>query len=204
MTMNTYRCYVSAIALVLTSTGGVALAQTGERLSDDEVKNIIEQVNKTRDSFEDRLDGKIKSSTLRDATREVNVEEYLNDLQDNVGKLKDRFNKDYSAGGAEAATVLFRQSTSINAYIRDFFLARSREAANGTRLALQLGKLAAASGTTFPPCRRERWCGASMTARWPTRANCLPSRRRRMRDAISKEAALAQPDKEIVVADLKL
>jgi len=197
MNINTYRCYVSAIALVLTSTG-VSLAQTGERLSDDQVKSIIEEVNNTRDRFEDQLDGKIKSSTLRDARREVSVEDYLNDLQDNVTKLKDRFKKDYSAS-AEATTVL-RQGTSINTFIKTL----PGEVKGGSEwdaLALQLGKLAAAYGTMFPlpegaAVRRINDGEAADTG------ELLAKKADEVKDAISKEPTLAQPDKDSLVADL--
>jgi hypothetical protein len=91
-----------------------ARGQAGERLSDNDVKQIIEAVDHGRDRFEDQLDGKVKNATLRGPRGEVKVQDYLQDLQDNVNKLKERFDRNYSAG-AEATTVL-RQGTDIHNY----------------------------------------------------------------------------------------
>src|SRR5215510_10766271 len=103
-----------ALALALGLT--FAPAQSGERLADKEVKQIILDVDQARDRFEDQLDGRIKSSTIRGANGEVNVERYLDDLQENIKRLKERFTVDYSAS-KEAETVL-KQGTEINEYIK--------------------------------------------------------------------------------------
>jgi hypothetical protein len=125
-----------------------ALAQTRpERLSDKEVKTLIDQVDEGRDKFEGNLDGKFKGSTLRGASGEVKVAGALQDYQDNTQKLKDRFTPDYSAS-AEVATVL-KQSTAI-----DTFMQGSESAMKGRtewdRQTTNLKGLANAYGATFP------------------------------------------------------
>src|SRR5262245_25357249 len=83
-----------------------ALAQPAtERKTDAEVKTLIEQVDTGRDKFEGNLEGKFKDSVLRSADREVKVSAALQDYQDNVKKLKDRFTAEYAAS-AEVLTVL--------------------------------------------------------------------------------------------------
>ena len=52
------------IAGVILAAVAVA-AQTGERLSDKQVKAIIDEVDTGRDKFEGNLDGGFKGSTLR-------------------------------------------------------------------------------------------------------------------------------------------
>jgi hypothetical protein len=42
-----------------------------ERLSDREVKQLVEDVDQARDRFEDQLDGNLKSSILRTPTGEL-------------------------------------------------------------------------------------------------------------------------------------
>jgi hypothetical protein len=124
-----------------------APAVAAERLNDKDVKQLIEQVNNDRDRFEDQLDGKLKRSIIRGPGGEVNVERYLDDLQENVNKLKDRFASQYAAS-AEVTTIL-RQGSDIQGYMStlppDF-----NGASEWNRLSGNLGKLAAAYATTFP------------------------------------------------------
>jgi hypothetical protein len=124
-----------------------ARGQSGERLSDNDVKEVIEAVDHGRDRFEDQLDGRIKNATLRGPRGEVKIQDYLQDLQDNVSKLKERFDKNYSAG-AEVTAVL-RQGSDIHNY----FTAQAADIKGRSewdRLALDLSRLADAYGTTFP------------------------------------------------------
>src|SRR5262245_58059555 len=75
------------------------------RLSDKDVKALLEQVDQNRDKFKDNLDSSIKDATLRGPSGEVDVSKFLDDYKDNVNKAKDRFTDDYSAS-SEVATVL--------------------------------------------------------------------------------------------------
>lgn len=140
----------AAAGLVMLSvlvTAPAAQPIPGERLSDRDVKQIIASVDQTRDRFEDQLDGMLKSSTLRGPRGETNVGAYLDDLQENVERLKDRFKPEYSAS-KEVETIL-RQGTDINSYIK----AQPGElkgASEWDRMAAELGRLAAAYGTGFP------------------------------------------------------
>jgi hypothetical protein len=138
----------------MTAAGAVVVAAlvavpavSADRLPDKDVKALLERINNERDRFEDQLDGKIKNSILRGESGEVNVERFLDDLQENVGRLKDRFKSDYSAS-AEATTVL-RQGTDIQR-----FMSKQPPAFDGasewTRLAASLGELAKVYATTFP------------------------------------------------------
>ncbi len=133
-------------ALTLWSVPALAQARP-ERLSDKDVKTLIEEVDNGRDKFEGNLDGSFKGSTMRGPTGETKVSGALQDYQDSTKKLKDRFTPDYSAS-AEAATVL-KQSTRI-----DTFMQGSESPTKGRsewdRQAMNLKHLAEAYGTTFP------------------------------------------------------
>ena len=144
----------SSTLRVITAAGAVIVAAlvavpavSADRLPDKDVKALLDRINDERDRFEDQLDGKIKSSILRGASGEVHVERFLDDLQENVGRLKDRFKSDYSAS-AEATTVL-RQGTDIQRFM-------SKQppnfdgASEWNRLAGSLGELAKVYATTFP------------------------------------------------------
>lgn len=123
------------------------LAQAPARLSDKDVKTLLDQVDEGRDKFEGNLDGQFKGSTLRTATGETKVAGALQDYQDSTKKLKDRFTPGYSAS-AEAAIVL-KQSTAI-----DTFMQTSSTTMKGRsewdRQVTNLKRLAEAYGTTFP------------------------------------------------------
>ena len=139
------RLCTAACAIAVTML--VAQPAAADRPSDKDVKALLERINQERDRFEDQLDGNLKRSILRGPNGELSVERYLDDLQDNVGKMKDRFSADYAAS-AEVTTVL-GQASNIHRYM-------SKQppnfdgASEWTRLAESLGQLAATYGTTMP------------------------------------------------------
>lgn len=138
----------ASAALVLTmAVASGALAQETPRLNDNDLKQLIEEADHGRDRFEDALDGKFKHSIVRGARGEVSVDTYLDDLQENVKRLKERFSPKYAAS-IEALEVL-RQGTDIDGYMKT-----QPDSMDGQsewdRFAGRLSALAAAYGTTFP------------------------------------------------------
>lgn len=143
------RTLVSTPVMVMLLLPGppVSARQEGERLTDAVVKRIIEDVDESRDRFEDQLDGKVKGSIIRGPNGEVSVQSYLEDLQRNVKSLKDRFSKQYAAS-KEAETVL-KQGTEIDTALK----ALPREIKGRSEwdtLSLNLDRLASAYRTSFP------------------------------------------------------
>jgi hypothetical protein len=120
---------------------------SSERLSDKEVKTIIENLDQARDHFTNALDSDIEKSVIRSATGEVSVEKYLDDLQDNVSHLKDRFNRDYSA--SKEAEAVLRQGSEIQTYLTSQNKT-IKGASEWDHTALELRRLAAAYHTSFP------------------------------------------------------
>jgi hypothetical protein len=122
-------------------------ADASDRPTDKDVKQLLERIDHERDRFEDQLDGKLKRSIIRGRGGEVNVEQYLDDLQENVDKFKGRFTSEYAAS-AEATTLL-RQGADIQR-----FMATQPPNLDGAsewnRLAESLRQLALAYGATFP------------------------------------------------------
>jgi hypothetical protein len=155
--MRTARTQFNAsnpLAHVLLLTGALALyampaiAQAPpERLSDKDVKALIEQVDQERDKFEGNLDGKLKDSLLRSDTTDIKVSAALQDYQDNIKKLKERFTADYSAS-AELEVVL-KQANKIDNFVKTSgFVTKGRS--EWDREAASLKHLAVAYGATFP------------------------------------------------------
>jgi len=157
MTINRFEIptrRVSACAHTLLLAGALsfcsipALAQAPpERLSDKQVKTLIDQVDEGRDKFEGNLDGQFKGSTLKGPRGETKVEGALQDYQDNTKKLQDRFNSDYAAS-AEVATVL-KQSNAIGTFMENS-PSSMKGRSEWDRQAANLKHLAEAYGTTFP------------------------------------------------------
>jgi hypothetical protein len=135
-----------ASALALSPTSLPAQAQP-ERLSDNDVKALIAQVDASRDTFEDRLDGDFKGSTVQGAHGQTRVARVLQDYQDSVRKLKQGFTAEYAAG-PEVATVL-KQSNEISAFMLQT-PGTMKGRSEWEHLAASLRQLAAAYGTNFP------------------------------------------------------
>ncbi len=138
---------------LMTAGGAVIIAAlvampvvSADRLPGKDVMALLDRIDNERDRFEDQLDGKIKSSIIQGAG-EVHVERFLDDLQENVDRLKSRFNADYAAS-AEATTVL-RQGSDIQR-----FMSKQPPDLDGAsewnRLASSLGELAKVYATKFP------------------------------------------------------
>ncbi|MGE5833491.1 MAG: hypothetical protein ACM4AI_03345 [Acidobacteriota bacterium] len=174
------------------------LAQAPERLSNNEVKALIDQVDEGRDKFEGNLDGTFKGSTLRGPTGETKVAGALQDYQDSTKKLQERFNADYAAS-AEVATVL-KQSTMI-----DTFMQTSSSAMKGRsewdRQAANLKRLAAAYGTTFPlpDGATVRRMNDKETA---AAAEAIATAAGRFKSDLGKEKTLPKPDLEAAKKDI--
>ena len=118
-----------------------------DRLSDDDVRAIFERIDWERDRFEDQLDGKLKRSILRGPGMEVSVERFLDDLQENLDKLKARFTAEYAASAE--VTGLLNQAASI----QQFMSTQPPDmdgASEWNRLADSLGVLASIYGTVMP------------------------------------------------------
>ena len=170
---------------------GGAFAQTGNRLTDKEVKELIEAVDNARDRFEDQLDSKLKDTILRGPNGEVNVARFLDDLQENTGRLKERFTSEYAAS-AEVAAVL-RQSTAIHGFMKE--KSGIKGSSEWDHMAANLSRLATVYGTKFPlegdaPVRRVSDGEAAKAAM------AIEEQANQLKSAINREQALAKPAKD--------
>jgi hypothetical protein len=153
-TMNSMRVAVPdmvrwtiGLAIAAVGAGMVTPVVAAERLSDKDVKALLDQIDDERDRFEDQLDGTLKRSVIRGPKGEVNVSSFLDDLQENVDKLKGRFAPKYAAS-AEVTTLL-QQGSAIHRFMATR-PAGFDGASEWNRLSSSLGALASAYSTTFP------------------------------------------------------
>ena len=146
---------ITLLAARLSLAAGVAIIATllatpataAERPNDRDVQKLLERIDNERDRFEDQLDGTLKRSTIRRANREIDVDQYLHDLQENVDRMKERFKPDYAAN-EEVNTVLLQGSD-----IQRFMATQKPDldgASEWNRLSASLGELAGAYGASFP------------------------------------------------------
>jgi hypothetical protein len=171
-----------------------------ERLTDKDIKTLIDQVDEGRDKFEGNLDGGFKGSTVRGPNGEVKVSAALQDYQDNTKKLKDRFTSDYAAS-SEVATIL-RQSTAIDRYLQgapNDMKGRSewdRQSAN-------IKRLAEAYGTTFPfpDGAAARRMNDKETA---AAAVAIAAAADRFKDDLDKDKTFSKPEKDAAKKDVDL
>jgi hypothetical protein len=188
---------VLAMVGIVVLFAATASAQTTDRLTDKDVKKLLEDVDHGRDRFEDQLDGRLKGSIVRGPAGEVNVGRFLDDLQENTGNLKDRFTEKYAAS-AEAATVL-RQGSTIQRFMKEQ-PPGFKGASEWDHLASTLSRLASAYGTTFPtdqnaPVRRINDAEAAAAA------DELAKQVDQFKNAVNKEKTLAKPAKDALKGD---
>lgn len=192
------RCGLTALLALPVAAAARAQAPEPERLSDKDVVQIIDDVNQARDRFEDQLDGKLKESIIRRADGEVSVGHYLDDLQENVKKLKERFTRKYSA--SQEAEMVLKQSTDIDTRIK----AQPGVMKGGSewdRMTVDLGRLASAYGTTFPlmPNAAVRRINDEEAA---TIADEVAKSADKVKKAIDADTTLAKPERDTAKNDV--
>ena len=179
-----------ALAAVLLG-GPSAFAQPAQRLTDKDVKALIDVVDSARDRFEDQLEGKVKNTVLRGPNGEVNVSRFLDDFQENIDRLKDRFKPDYAAS-AEAAAVL-RQASAIHNFMKQQ-PSDLKGSSEWDTLAGSLGRLAGAYGTRFPlegdAAVRRVSDGEAATA-----AEAIEEQAGELKNTVNRNSSLAPPTK---------
>jgi len=189
--------FVVSASLLVVFTIGLS-AQNGERLADKDVAKIFEAVDNGRDRFEDQLDGKLKRSIVRGPGGEVDVENYLDDLQKNVDNLRERFTGKYAASN-EAATVL-KQASQIHRFMKSQ-PADLKGSSEWDRLAIDLSRLAEAYGTVFPlpadaAVRRINDGEAASTA------ELIAKDADQLKQAIGGDKTMAKADRNALKSDL--
>src|SRR3982751_1692459 len=95
-----------AAAIGLASTAFAA-----DRLTDRDVKGLVERIDDGRDKFEGALDDKLKNSVFRGPSGEADIKRFLDDFQENLKRLNERMKPTYAAS-AEVATILRQGSAA--------------------------------------------------------------------------------------------
>ncbi len=104
----------TAEAPTLKDASGPLLVTARERLTDQDVKDLLESIEKKRAAFEAALDDKVKNSTIQGERGEVNTNEFFDDLQDQVRRVRERFSSNYSA--SSEVLSLLQYATRLDAW----------------------------------------------------------------------------------------
>jgi hypothetical protein len=136
---------IAAIVAGLLVLPSAALAI--DRLTDKEVVDLLTKIESDRSTFEAALDVQLKNSIIKGPKGEVNTNEFLDDVQDQVTRARERFLPDYSASSEVLALLQYtsrldRWATSQSAGYKG--------SAEWDPFATDLRRLAAAYNTTFP------------------------------------------------------
>jgi hypothetical protein len=122
-------------------------AAAADRLTDQEVKALLDKIEQDRSAFESALDEKLKGSTIKAARGEVNVNEFFDDLQDQVGRTRERFKSEYMASSEVAGLLDYAGRLDQWASAQPPGFVGSKE---WGPFATDLKRLAAAYNTTLP------------------------------------------------------
>jgi hypothetical protein len=137
---------VALFALAVTFVTLPAIAQTA-RPGDRAVEDMIEELQESEKQFVRALDKDIKKSTVRSASGEADVENFLEDFETAIERLADRFDSKYAAS-AELQAVM-RQANDIERFMQSQPPSlKGRSEWDEFKASLQT--LAAAYGSVFP------------------------------------------------------
>jgi hypothetical protein len=140
------RTLIPGAILALTLFAGAPAAAATDRLTDHDVKQLLDKIDQQESKFVDALPDDFKKKVIRETNTEVVVKRYLEDFDKRIETVKNRFSSDSSAS-VEVADLL-RQATGIDSVIAP--QATSAGASEWTRLRESLTLLADAYGAKFP------------------------------------------------------
>lgn len=139
---------IAAIAMFAIGIPFIAQAQTQRayRLSDNQVKQIIQRVENRADTFKRNLDTALDRSKLNGTREEDEVNSRVSDFENATNQLRDRFN-DRSSVSQDVQAVM-NSAFYINDFMRKNYLNRTVQS-NWTLLRRDLDSLASAYNVTW-------------------------------------------------------
>lgn len=140
------KALIATVLLAVVFGAAPAYGQVA-RPSDKAVVDLIEKTGKTVKDFQRSLDSKVAKGTIRGATTEVDVANYLKDFNTDIERLGERFKDSYSAS-AEVGTVM-QKAEGINRFVESQPASLKGRSEWDVAVA-SLKELAGAYGTTFP------------------------------------------------------
>jgi DNA-binding TFAR19-related protein (PDSD5 family) len=144
------RRFTYAAAVLLAGLTFTAYAQ--QRMTDDQVKNLIERVEKGTDNFRAALDSSLDRSQLDGSRTEDNINQFVKDFEQAADRLEDRFSDRNAASGL--VNEVLRRAAFIDNFMLRHALTPSAQASWAT-LRAHLDDLARAYQVSWS------WAGVS-------------------------------------------
>jgi hypothetical protein len=120
-------------------------AASADRLTDEQLKAVLERIDERFDDFKDELERRnLDDAVIRTAAGTIDVARFLDEFERDIHQAKDRYKPSYSAG-PEVLAVLRRGSDIERRYQQG-----GRGASEWDALSEQLGLLAQAYGLEWP------------------------------------------------------
>jgi hypothetical protein len=85
-------------ALFLFAALSASASGQTQRLKDDDLRELMEEVKKDVERFADAIDSQYRTARIQTPTTEIAVDGYLKDLKKSAETMRDRFQEDYAAG----------------------------------------------------------------------------------------------------------
>lgn len=150
--MKRIRGIIAIMTVVLLASVVTAEAQQPQRLSEKEMKNLLERIEKGADSFRDSLKNALGQSRYDDTRAEDNINQFVKDFESTTDQLEGRFN-DHRAAAATVLEVLNRAASIENFMLRHRLTPRAQS--DWAYLRRNLDELAAAYNVAW------NWSGVS-------------------------------------------
>lgn len=150
--MKRMRQTIAILALVLCAGLITAEAQQPQRLSEQQMKNLLERIEKGADSFRDSLKNALGQSRYDDTRAEDNINQFVKDFESATDQLEGRFD-DHQAASTSVLEVLNRAASIENFMLRHPLTPRTQS--DWAYLRRNLDELAAAYNVAW------NWTGVS-------------------------------------------
>jgi hypothetical protein len=192
---------MKAMATILLALSAASTALAADRLTDRDVKSLVDRIDEGRDRFEDALDDQTKHSIIRSPSGELNVEHFLDDFHKSIDRLHERLKSDYAAS-PEVAAVL-RQGSAIERHFREQPAGRKGDS-EWTRLATDLKSLADAYGAEFPLAETavvRRMGDGEVAAAADGVARTAQNLKKSLESDLKKDASIDKPSRDAIVRE---
>lgn len=109
------RLIAFAVIALMTGLLGSARAQAVDRLSEREMKNLLDRIERGADRFRDSIGKGLDRSRIDDTRTEDNINEYMKDFEQATDRLKGRFDDNSSA--ASLVEEVLRRAANIDNFM---------------------------------------------------------------------------------------
>lgn len=125
--MRRIRYLIAILAVVLLASLATSVqAQSPYRLSEQEVKNLLDQIEKNGDRFRSSVADALDRSRLDDSRAEDNINQFIKDFEAATDRLEGRFDDNQSASGL-VEEVLKRAVVIDNFMMRHRLMSRAQD-----------------------------------------------------------------------------